>query len=48
MQFIRLPKLLDIVERELPEVVADWMNSKSEQNINICFIQTLSLNPLVS
>jgi hypothetical protein len=24
MQFIRLPKLIDIAERELPELVADF------------------------
>jgi hypothetical protein len=41
MQFIRLPKLIDIAERELPELVADWMNMKSVQNMNISFIQKL-------
>jgi len=41
MQFIRLPKLIEIAERELPELVADWMNMKSVQNINIRFVQKL-------
>jgi hypothetical protein len=41
MQFIRLPKLIDIAERELPELVADWMNMKSVQNINISYVQKL-------
>jgi hypothetical protein len=41
MQFIRLPKPIDIAERELPELVADWMNMKSVQNINIRFVQKL-------
>jgi len=48
MQFIRLPKLLDIAERELPELVADWMNMKSVQNINIYFVQQPWLNMLIS
>jgi hypothetical protein len=39
MQFIRLPKLIEVAERELPELVADWMNMKSVQNINISFVQ---------
>jgi len=29
MQFISLPKTIDIGERELPELVADWINTKS-------------------
>jgi len=41
MQFIRLPKAIDIAERELPELVADWMNMKSVQNINISFVLKL-------
>jgi hypothetical protein len=41
MQFIRLPKLIDIAERELPELVADWVNMKSAQNINTNFVQNL-------
>jgi len=48
MQFIRLPKLIDIAERELPELVADWMNMKSVQNINISFVLKLRVNMLIS
>jgi len=48
MHFIRLPKLIDIAERKLPELVADWMNTKSVQNINISFVQKLWLNMLIS
>jgi len=44
MQFIRLPKVIHIAERVLPELVADWMNFKSVQNINISFIQNLQVN----
>jgi hypothetical protein len=39
MQFIGLPKLINIAERVLPELVADWMNAKSAQNINISLVQ---------
>jgi len=39
MQFIRLPELINIAEKELPELVEDWMNTKSVQNINISFVQ---------
>jgi len=48
MQFIRLPKAIDIAERVLPELVADWMNTKSVQNINISLVQKLQLNMLIS
>jgi hypothetical protein len=48
MQFIRLPKLIDIAERELPELVADWINMKSVQNINIGFAQKLNVNRMIS
>jgi hypothetical protein len=41
MQSISLPQLIDIAERELPELVADWLNWKSVQNINISFVQKL-------
>jgi hypothetical protein len=41
MQFIRLPKLVDIAERELAELVVNWMHMKSVQNINIGFVQKL-------
>jgi len=43
MQFIRLPKLIDITARELAELVADWMNMKSVENIIISFIQKLKV-----
>jgi hypothetical protein len=38
MQFIRLPKPIDIAERVLPELVADWADteSASAKNISIC------------
>jgi len=48
MQFIRLPKAIDIAERVLPELVADWMNTKSMQNIDISFVQKLQVNMLIS
>jgi len=48
MQFIRLPKLIDIAERVLPEPVVDWMNTRSVQNITIPFIQKLQVNILIS
>jgi len=48
MQFIRLPKAIDIAERVLPELVVDWMNTKSVQNINISFVQKLQVNMLIS
>jgi hypothetical protein len=48
MQFISLPKLIDITERELPELVAACMNMKSVQNINRCCVQKLRVNMLIS
>jgi len=48
MQFIRLPTRIDIAERVMPELVADWLNSKSVQSIDISFIQKLQLNLLIS
>jgi len=48
MQFIRLLKAIDIAERVLPEQVADWMNTKSVQNIDISFVQKLQVNMLIS
>ena len=38
MQFMWLPKAIDIAEWELPELVADWMNMTSIQNIDISFV----------
>jgi len=48
MQFIRLPKPIYIAERVLPEQVADWMNTKRVQNIDIRFVQKLQVNILIS
>jgi len=48
MQFIRLPKAIDIAERVLPELVADWINTKSVQNIDISFVQRLQVSMLIS
>jgi hypothetical protein len=48
MQFIRLPKPLDIAERVLPELVADWVDTKSEQGINNIILQQLRVNMLLS
>jgi hypothetical protein len=47
MQFIRLPKAIDIAERVLPELVVDCMNTKSVQNIDFSFIQKLQVNMLI-
>jgi broad specificity polyphosphatase/5'/3'-nucleotidase SurE len=47
MQFVRLQKAIDIAERVLPELVADWIHSKSVQNININIVQKLSVNMLI-
>ena len=48
MKFFRLPKVIDIAERELPELVADWVDTKSVQSINIVVFQQLQVNMLVS
>jgi len=48
MQVIRLPKVIDIAERVLPELAADWMNTKSVKNIDISFVQKLHVNMLIS
>jgi len=48
MQFIRLPKPIDIAERELPELVVDWVDTWSVQNINTSVLQELRVNMLVS
>jgi len=48
MQFIRLPKKIDIAERVLPELVENWMNTKSVQNIDIGFVQKFQVNMLMS
>jgi len=48
MQFIRLPEAIDIAERALPQLVTDWMKTKSVQNIDISFVQKLQENMLIS
>jgi hypothetical protein len=48
MQFIRLPKAIDIAERVLPELVADWLDTKSVESINIVVHRQLGVNMLVS
>ena len=48
MQFIRLPKAINIAERVLPELVADWLNTMSVQNIDISFVQKLHVSMLIS
>jgi hypothetical protein len=47
MQFIRLPKAIDIAERELPELVADWVDTKSVQSIKSIVLPQLRVNMLV-
>jgi hypothetical protein len=47
MQLIRLPKPIDIAERVLPELVADWVAIYSVQSINMIVLQQLQLNMLV-
>jgi hypothetical protein len=41
MQFIRLPKPIDIAERILPELVADWVDTEGVKGINIIVLQML-------
>jgi hypothetical protein len=48
MQFIRLPKPIDIAERVLPELVADWVDTESAQSINMIVPKQLQVNMLVS
>jgi hypothetical protein len=48
MQFIRLPKPIDIEERVLPELVADWVDTYSVQSINIIVLHQLRANMLIS
>ena len=38
---------IDTAERVLPELVADSMNTKSVQNIDISFVQKLQVNILI-
>jgi len=48
MQFIRLPKAIEIAKRVLPELVSDWMNTKILQIIDIEFIEKLRVTMLIS
>jgi len=48
MQFNRLPKAIENSRRVLPELVSDWMNTQSVQNIDIRFVQKLQVNMLIS
>ena len=48
MQFIRLPKPIDIAESVLPALVADWVDTYSVQSINMIVLQQLEVNMLVS
>jgi hypothetical protein len=48
MQFIRLPKAIDIAQRVLPELVADWINTQGVQNIDIRFVRKLQVNMAIS
>jgi len=48
MQFIRLPKPIDIAERVLPELVADWVDTESVQSITMIVLEQLRVNTLVS
>jgi hypothetical protein len=46
MQFITPPKPVDIAERVLEELVADWVCTESIQSINLIVQQQLLLNML--
>ena len=48
MQFIRLPKAIEIAKRVLPELVSNWMNTNSVQNINIRFVEKMRVHILIS
>jgi hypothetical protein len=48
MQFIRLPKPIDIVERVWPELVVDWVDTKRVQRIKMMVLQQFRVNMLVS
>jgi len=48
MQFIRLPKPIDIAERVLPELVADLVDTWSVQSINLIVLQQLRVDMLVA
>jgi len=48
MQFFRLPKPIDIVEKVLPEPIADWVDTQSMQSIHITFVQKLPISILIT
>jgi len=48
MQFIRLPKPIDIAERVLPEQVADWVDTYIVQGVPVVVFQQLQEYILVS
>jgi len=48
MEFIKLPKPIDITGRELQEQVADWMNQGSVQNMNNSFDWKIWVDMLLS
>jgi len=48
MQFITLPNVIDVAERVLAELVADWMNTTSVQNIDNTFVQKIQVNMQIS
>jgi len=48
MRFIRLPNSIDIAERVFPELVSDWMNTKTVHNIEIWFFPELRVNKMIS
>ena len=47
MQFIRVPKPIDIAQRALAELVADWVDTKSVKSIKIFVRQQIQVNMLV-
>jgi hypothetical protein len=48
MQLIRLPKPIDIAEREFPQRVANWVVTSSVQSSNIVVLQQLQVRMMVS
>jgi len=48
MQFIKLPKAIDIAERVLPELIVDWVDTYSVKNIIIIILRQLRVNMLFS
>jgi hypothetical protein len=48
MLFIRLPQPIYIAMWILPQLLVDWINMKSVQNINIGFAQKLNVNRMIS